>query len=111
MSSSIPSLSVGSPDVTGHTPAPIYANVAHTSFTPYDFRITFSLLTRPHERPAVPGSSTDVLTLDPEAVAQIVVPAGSVGGLIDLLRTQLDQFVEEFGEPQPTAPVRAAGRA
>ena len=111
MSSPIPNLSVGSPDVTADTPSPIYANVAHTSFTPYDFRITFSLLTPPHERPPVPGPSTGVLTMDPEAVAQIVVPAGSVGGLIDLLRTQLDQFVEEFGEPQPTAPVRADERA
>jgi hypothetical protein len=111
VSSPIPSLSVGPPEVTTDTPAPIYANVAHTSFTPYDFRITFSLLTPPQERPSVPGASTDVLTMDPEAVAQIVVPAGSVAGLIDLLRAQLDRFVEELGEPQPTAPVRAAGRA
>jgi hypothetical protein len=111
VSSPIPSLSVGPPDVTADTPAPIYANVAHTSFTPYDFRITFSLLTQPHDRSPVPGPAPDVLTLDPEAVAQIVVPAGSVGALIDLLRTALDRFEEEFGEPQPTAAVRAAGRA
>ena len=66
----MPSLPVEAPDVTADTPAPIYANVAHTSFTPYDFRITFSLLTQRHDRPPVPGPGTGALTLDPEPAAR-----------------------------------------
>jgi len=30
--------------------APVYANVAHATFTPYHFRVTFSLLTVPHDQ-------------------------------------------------------------
>jgi hypothetical protein len=101
-------LSVGLPDLTGAAP-PVYANVAHASFTPYDFRITFSLLTFPDDRVPAPGADSGVMSLTPRAVAQVVLPAASIDSVVDLLRTELDRFVEEFGAPQPTV-MRARGR-
>jgi hypothetical protein len=108
-------LAVGLPDLS-MVGAPVYANVSHATFTPYDFRITFSLLTVPHDQAS--GSTTEMtgLALAPRAVAQVVVPVGAVGSLVDLLRAQLDRFVEQFGPPQPTvarsmAAATAAGSA
>jgi hypothetical protein len=81
---------------------PVYANVVHTSFTPYDFRITFSLLTVPHDQPGGAGTEPEVVSLTPQAVAQVVLPAGALASVVDLLRAQLDQFIDQFGAPQPS---------
>ena len=85
----------GAPDRSTVGP-PIYANVAHISFTPYDFTITFSQLAPTHGDPAF------LINEAPTAVAEIVVPAASVESLVDLLRAQLDSFVDEFGAPRPS---------
>jgi hypothetical protein len=92
---------VGLPDLTTATP-PVYANVAHTSFTPYDFRITFSLLTLPHDQAPGPARGPDVISLTPRAVAQVVLPAAAMDSVVELLRAELGRFVEQFGPPQPT---------
>jgi hypothetical protein len=107
-------LAVGLPDLST-VGAPVYANVAHVTSTPYDFRVTFSLLTVPHGES--PGGMSDIaaLALAPRAVAQVVVPAGAVGAMAELLRAELDRYVDRFGQPQPavgtTAAVAVAGRA
>jgi hypothetical protein len=77
---------------------PIYANVSHVAFTPFDFRITFSLLPTPHDghddNPLVPESP-------PVAVAEIVMPVSAIGSLVELLKTELDDFTSRFGSPGP----------
>lgn len=107
MNSHSHSLAVGLPDLS-LVGAPIYANVAHATFTPYDFRVTFSLLTVPHDQTA----ETDIagLALAPRAVAQVVIPVGAVASLVDLLRAELDRYSEQFGPPRPTV-VRSAPAA
>jgi hypothetical protein len=80
---------------------PIYANITHVSYTPYDFRITFSLLSTPHDasddRPFTPKSP-------PRAVAEIVLPAAAVASLADLLRARLEAYTGRFGAPSPAPP-------
>jgi hypothetical protein len=100
-------LAVGLPDLS-MAAAPVYANVAHTTFTPYDFRVTFSLLTVPHDQPSGSLASIAALALQPRAVAQVVLPAGAVVSLVDLLRAEFDRYVEQFGPPPPTVARSAA---
>ena len=92
-----PSMTIAPPDLSTVGPSD-YANTANVTFTPYDFRITFSLLTHPHDEGSVPEPSAVVLT--PRAVAEVVIPAGAVGQLADVLQAQLKQYVQRFGEPR-----------
>src|SRR5581483_1413401 len=87
-------LAVEAPDVSGLGP-PIYANVAHVSSTPYDFRITFSMLSTSLDR------SAGLMTERPQAMAEVVIPVGAVESLGELLRAELGRFVDEFGAPRP----------
>ena len=88
-------IAVRSPDVSVLGP-PTYANVTHVSFTPYDFRITFSLLPSSREAPGA------VVPEPPQAVAEIIMPSAAVESLMEVLRTEFDRFVGEFGPPRPT---------
>jgi len=90
-------LIVGLPDLTD-AGRPVYANVAHVSWTPYDFRLTFSLLVPSHD--GAPPGRPDAPSV-PRAVAEVVMPAAAVGSLADLLRTELNEFVDRLGAPQP----------
>ena len=98
-------LAVGLPDLST-VGAPVYANVAHATSTPYDFRVTFSLLTVPHDAAGGPGAVAG-LVMAPRAVAQVVIPVGAVESVVDLLRAELDRYIDEFGPPRPTV-VRSA---
>src|SRR3954454_23532174 len=93
-----PSLTIAPPDVSTVGP-PVYANTASVTFTPYDFRITFSLLTVPHDQGSVPEAARDASVLTPRAVAELVIPAGEASLLADLLTTELKEYVRRFGEP------------
>jgi hypothetical protein len=79
---------------------PVYANTASVTFTPYDFRITFSLLTLPHDQGSVPQPAPDGLVLTPRAVAEVLIPAGEASLMADLLTAELKQYVRRFGEPR-----------
>ncbi|MDQ1500204.1 MAG: hypothetical protein QOI86_3544 [Actinomycetota bacterium] len=87
-------LDVDSPDVSTVGP-PVYANIAHVSYTPYDFRLTFSVLPTPHDH------RNSVIAAPPRAVVDVVLPIGTVEAMVDLLRAEFDRFVEEFGSPTP----------
>lgn len=90
-------IKVAAPDLT-MSAAPVYANVAHVSYTPYDFRITFSLLMAPHDQPAANPLDAG---LTPRGVVEVVLPAAAVDSLAELLRAEMGDFVERFGAPQP----------
>ena len=40
-----------------------------------------------------------------------VVPVGAVESVIDLLRAELDRYIDEFGPPRPTVVPSAAASA
>jgi hypothetical protein len=90
-------ISVARPDYS-LADAPEYANVTHVSYTPYDFRITFSLLPSPRTDTGLPLET-------PQAVVEVILPPAAVESLMDLMRVQFDRFVEEFGAPRPTVQV------
>ena len=98
MTLTTPSLTIGTPDVST-VGLPVYANTTRVAFTPYDFRITFSLLTFPHDRTSVQEPAPDALVLTPRAVAEVVIPAGGASLLADLLAAEFKQYVRRFGEP------------
>jgi hypothetical protein len=99
-------LAVGLPDMST-VGAPVYANVAHANSTPYDFRVTFSLMTVPHDEVGGPSALAGMVMV-PRAVAQVVIPVGAVESVVDLLRAELDRYVDEFGPPRPTVARSAA---
>lgn len=89
-------LAVRQPDLST-VGEPDYANIVHASYTPYDFRVTFSLLMTPHEQGApAPGALT------PRAVREVVLPISAVESLIDVLQAQLDEFVGRYGRVEPS---------
>ncbi|HEX3542438.1 MAG TPA: hypothetical protein VHT75_18560 [Acidimicrobiales bacterium] len=88
------------PDLSG-LDEPIYANVAHVSSTPYDFRLTFSLFQTPHDRPV---DDAQVPPSPPRAVVEVVLPAGSVHSMLDAVRAELDRYTARYGAPHPSVP-------
>ena len=90
-------LVVDRPDLTD-AGRPFYANVAHVTYTPFDFRLTFSLLATPRD-----GADLDPLLPEerPDVVAEIVIPAAAVDSLVDLLRVELASYQKRFGAPGP----------
>ena len=93
-------LAVDDPDRSA-VGTPLYANVAHVSCTPYDFRLTFSLLSTSRDGRA------GLVAEPPRAIAEVVFPAGAMESLVELLREEVDRFVDEFGPPRPS--VQRAG--
>jgi hypothetical protein len=84
------------PPDTSASELPRYANVVHVSSTPYDFRLTFSFLQTPNDGPAdtFPPAPT-------RPVVEVVLPAASIDSLLDLVRAELDRYVDRFGPPRP----------
>jgi hypothetical protein len=81
--------------------APVYANVIHVSHTPFDFRVTFSLLATPQEDSADGGGviPRPVVALNPTTVAELALPPATIDAFIDLLRQQLKDYTAQFGSP------------
>ena len=81
--------------------APVYANVIHVSHTPFDFRLTFSLLGMPRGDSADGGSVIPLpaVALSPTTVAELVLPPATIEALIELLQQQLNGYTAEFGSP------------
>src|SRR3954464_15004076 len=98
MTSTTPSLTIASPDIST-LGLPIYANTATVTFTPYDFRLTFSLMRVPHDQDAAARPPADAFVLTPQAVVEVMVPPGEARVLSDLLAAEFKQYVGKFGEP------------
>ena len=89
-------LAVRAPDMAT-VGEPDYANIVHATYTPYDLRVTFSLLMTPHEQGApAPGALT------PRAVREVVLPISAVESLIEVLQAQLEEFVGRYGRVEPS---------
>ena len=77
---------------------PIYANYVNVNHTPWDFRLTFGVLKSP-----MPGTEVDQAqeagAVEPEAVADLILPANLMHGLIGALRQAFDQYIAQYGPP------------
>jgi Protein of unknown function (DUF3467) len=77
---------------------PTYANYANVAHTPFDFRVTFAVLKAPR-----PGAETQRVEeagfIEPEAVAELILPVGVVPGLIAALRESYEKYLDQFGVP------------
>jgi len=77
---------------------PIYANFVNVNYTPWDFRVTFGVLKTP-----LPGveieQAQQVGAVQPEVVADLILPANLMHGLIGALRQGFDRYIEQYGAP------------
>lgn len=77
---------------------PIYANYVNVNHTPWDFRLTFGVLKSP-----MPGTEVDQAqqagAVEPEAVADLILPANLMHGLIGALQQGFDRYIEQYGAP------------
>jgi hypothetical protein len=77
---------------------PIYANYMNVNYTPWDFRLTFGVLKTP-----MPGAEVEQAqqagTVEPEAVADLILPANLMHGLIGVLTQGFDRYIEQYGAP------------
>lgn len=90
-------LGLGPPDVPEHLRAH-YANFVNVNHTPWDFRLLFALVKAPmpgHERDA----AVEQGALHPQGVAEIIVPANLMHGLIMALQSNFDRYLETYGVP------------
>jgi hypothetical protein len=77
---------------------PTYANYVNVNHTPWDFRLTFGVLKSP-----MPGTEVDQAqqagAVEPEAVADLILPANLMHGLIGALKQGFDRYIEQYGAP------------
>lgn len=76
----------------------VYANHLNVTFSPHDFRFTFSLLEMPLEVPE-DAEAGGRIELRPHAVANVVVPASMMHALMSLLQQQFSRYLTQFGPP------------
>jgi hypothetical protein len=77
---------------------PTYANYVNVNYTPWDFRLTFGVLKTP-----MPGTEVDQAqqagAVEPEAVADLILPANLMHGLIGALTQGFDRYIAQYGPP------------
>lgn len=77
---------------------PTYANYVNVNQTPWDFRLTFCLVKAP-----MPGVEEEdvkkVGAIEPEAIADILIPANLIHGLITALTSQYENYIQTYGPP------------
>jgi hypothetical protein len=77
---------------------PIYSNFVNVNHTPWDFRLAFAVIQAPlpgREREAV-AAAGEVM---PIAVADIILPASLMHGLISALQDNFSKYLTQFGPP------------
>lgn len=83
---------------------PVYANQLNMTFTPHDFKMTFSYLALPNEPPTADADGK--VEIRPTAVASVVIPATLMHAVMGVLNAQFDKYLQQFGPPgmDPTGP-------
>lgn len=85
---------IGKPEDPEFHARPHYANVVGASQTPWDIKLTFSLLDPP-TNPSVDEHGTFVIR--PKIVSEVMVPSKVAREMIDLLRRALEAQAVQFG--------------
>jgi Protein of unknown function (DUF3467) len=79
---------------------PTYANFINVNHTPWDFRVTFAVLKTPVLGTEMEQAQQgEVMVTQPEAVADLIIPANLVHGFISALRENFDRYIDAFGAP------------
>jgi hypothetical protein len=82
---------------------PSYANYVNVNHTPWDFRLMFALVKTPmpgdEEARIRAEAEGEAPQLHPEAVAEVVIPANLMHGLIAALQENFSTYMNQFGPP------------
>ena len=84
---------------------PTYANFLNVNHTPWDFRLMFAVVKAP-----MPGGEQEAVMaageVNPDAVAEIIIPANLMHGLIGALQQGFSRYLAEYGPPgiDPSGP-------
>jgi hypothetical protein len=93
-------LAVGiGPSVTPDYLRPVYANVVNVNHTPWDFRLIFALARAPAPGPETEAAKAAGNLIQPETVAEILIPANLIHGLISALQANFEKYLDAFGVP------------
>jgi hypothetical protein len=75
-----------------------YANFVNVNHTPWDFRLVFAVVKSP-----MPGHETDAAKsageIHPQAVAELIIPANLIHGVISALQSNFSMYLEKYGVP------------
>lgn len=81
----------------------MYANFVNVNHTPWDFRLMFAVVKTP-----MPGTEQEQFEgeIRPEAIAEVIIPASLMHGLISALQSNFSSYLEQFGPPgmEPEGP-------
>lgn len=84
---------------------PTYANFVNVNHTPWDFRLLFAVVRTP-----MPGeeaaAAQEAGAVRPQGVAEVILPANLMHGLIAALQTNFSTYLDQFGPPgmEPEGP-------
>lgn len=77
---------------------PTYANFVNVNHTPWDFRLTFAVVRAP-----LPGAEAERAVgagaVHADAVADIILPANLMHGLISALQENFTRYLDLYGAP------------
>ena len=73
---------------------PVYSNFVNVSHTPWDYRLVFAQI-RPPSDPAQALAEG----VRPEGVAEVIIPANLMAGLMTALKQNFDRYVSNYGVP------------
>jgi Protein of unknown function (DUF3467) len=77
---------------------PQYANYVNVNHTPWDFRMTFAVVKVPMPGPEVQAAERQGV-LEAEAIADVLLPANLMHGLIMALQDNYDRYLTTYGVP------------
>jgi uncharacterized protein DUF3467 len=77
---------------------PTYANYVGVNHSPWDFRLTFGIVRAPLPGPELEAAQ-ERGNIEPEAVAEIILPANLMASFLTVLRQNFDRYMEAYGVP------------
>jgi hypothetical protein len=88
---------------------PVYANYALVNSTPWDFRMVFALVRTPLPDLRAPDEAP--LEVNPDAVAEIIIPANLIAPFLTALKNNFDGYIRLYGPPglEPGQPGQGEG--
>jgi hypothetical protein len=76
----------------------MYANFVNVNHTPWDFRLVFAVVKAP-----MPGQEMQAAASEgevhPQAIADIIIPANLMHGLISALQDNFSKYLSQYGPP------------
>jgi hypothetical protein len=76
---------------------PVYANFVNVSHTPWDYRLVFAQIRPPSSEAETQEAVAEGVRT--EAVAELIIPANLMAGLITVLKQNFDHYLSAYGVP------------